>query len=212
MKTQILTTVVALAVLTGVGVALKPTLFPEDGPPPLPAALPVAGVELLAVQPFTLETPATHWYRAERPSYDAGVLLVLGVDPDLAQPRQSAEPVLYVGDQTAERLNAGTNSGRLVVLVPTDGTFDAASTPIFFGEPALPEQVDAQTVARQLDAARTAGIGAPASAGSFATADAEPLPFENDHQLRTYASDLIEKYAPDEVDLISGLRAPLIER
>ena len=209
MKTKITMSLVALLALTGLGVALKPKLFPVDGPPPLPAQLPVADVQLLHVQPFTLETPTVHAYRAERPSYDAGVLLVLGVDPEVVQPRQTAEPVLYVGGQTAERLNAGTNSGRLVVLVP--GAFDA-SAPIFFGTPELPERVDAATVARELDAARAAGIAAPAGAGSFATADTEPLPFENDHQLRVYASDLIELHAPDEVDLISGLRAPLLTR
>lgn len=207
MKTKITITLVAVLALTGLGVALKPKLFPVDGPPPLPAALPVADVELLHVQPFTLETPAVHAYRAERPSYDAGVLLVLGVDPEVVHPRQTAEPVLYVGGQTAERLNSGANSGRLVVLVP--GAFDPTA-PIFFGTPELPERVDAATVTRELDAARAAGIAAPG--GAFATADAESLPFENDYQLRVYASDLIELHAPDEVDLISGLRVPLLTR
>ncbi len=213
MKTKIITSLVAVLALAGLGVALKPVLFAEDGPPALPAVLPVAGVELLHVQPFELGTPATHLWRADQPKYTTGVLLVVGVDPDLAHPRQTAEPVLYVGNQTAERLNAGSMSGRLVLVVPTDGTFDAANTPIFFGDAQLPESVDAQTIARQLDLARDAGISGPVLAASTDTGlGNDPVAFDNDYQLRVFASDLIELHSPDEVDLISGLRATLLTR
>ena len=68
-------------------------------------------VEVLEARSFVLDEPFVSWWRAERPTVRSGVLLVLRTDPELVRARQSAEPVLYVGDQTAERLNHGGGGG-----------------------------------------------------------------------------------------------------
>jgi hypothetical protein len=197
--------------LAGGGLALHLAL-PDDPLPPIPA-LPAGSVELIAARPFTLAAPATHWWRKEQPIYKAGMLLVLRAPVDMLTERQVAEPVLYVGAQTAERVNVGDSSGMLVAIVPAEldsqgrVALDLAAQPIFFGTPALPEQVDAQTVASELAAARRAGIAPPTHA-QVAAALQEQVAFDDESQLHLHAADLIEHYAPLEVDVVSGLRAP----
>ena len=209
-----LLSLVALLALGGGVFALRQVLA-DDGPPPLPAVTPVGGVTLIAARPFTLEVPYVHDWRAERPQVQAGVLLVLGVDPDLVHPRQGLEPVLYVGDQTAERINAGHESGHLIAIVPAplDGSgqvaLDLSKAPIYFGAPALPEQVDAATVAKELAAARARGI-APPTPEQVAAALQPQVPFHDAYDVRVFASDLIESWSPTEVDLVNGIRAPLV--
>jgi hypothetical protein len=204
--------ILALLLLAG-GVYAVRQARQSDVPPALPAVTPVGGVTLVAARPFTLEVPYVHEYRAERPSVSAGAVLVLSVDPELVHPRQTAEPVLYVGDQTAERLNVGHESGHLVVIVPAPVdargrvALDLTTTPIFFGAPALPEQVDAATVAKELAAARARGI-APPTAQVVAAATQSQVRFHDDYDVHVWAADLIEAWSPMEVDLVSGLRAP----
>jgi len=206
----------ALAVLAlGGGVLALRQVLRDDGPPPLPAVTPVGGVTLIEARPFTLQVPYIHDWRAERPQVSAGVLLVLGVDPDLVHPRQGLEPVLYVGDQTAERVNAGHESGHVIAIVPAPVdaqghvALDLATAPIYFGAPALPEQVDAATVAKERAAAQARGI-APPTAEQVATALQPQVPFHDAYDVRVFAADLIEAWSPTEVDLVAGIRAPLV--
>lgn len=165
-------------------------------------------VELVFAQAFELAQPATHFWRLEQPTYTSGLLLVLSADAELLAPRQVAEPVLYVGSQTAERLNAGSPSGQLVVLVPDMTLEELADAPIFFGQAELPERIDASRANAELQAAKAQGITGPGQArvdqasreavNSIGAADADDLHFQ--------ASFVIEAYSPDEKDLISGLR------
>jgi hypothetical protein len=209
-----LLSLMALLALGGGVYALRQVMH-DDGPPPLPAATPVGGVTLIEARPFTLDVPYTHDWRAERPQVTAGVLLVLGVDPDLVHPRQGLEPVLYVGDQTVERINFGGESGHVVAVVPApvDGqghvALDLSRTPIYFGTPALPEQVDAATVAQELAAAQARGIAPPTAAAVAAVSQPE-VRFHDSYDVRVFAADLIEAWSPMETDLVSGLRAPLV--
>ena len=202
--------------LAGGGAALRFSL-PDDPPPPLPAQLPAGDVQLVSARPFTLAAPATHSWRAERPTYTAGMLLVLRAPADLLASRQSAEPVLFVGGQTAERVNVGDSSGQLVVIVPAgldaEGRVDLDLTqaPLFFGAPALPEQVDAAVAQRELAAARRAGI-APPSPAAVAAALQPQVAFDDDWELHLHAADLVERYAPQETDVVSGLRAARVGR
>ena len=171
--------------------------------PPLPDAPSRVPVTLLEAHPFTLVEPATHWMRAERPTYTEGWLLVLETSRDLLVRRQSYENVLYVGSETAERVNTGAQSGRVVAIVP--GPLDLAQAPIFFGEPELPENVTKGEARRQLQLAWDAGVRPYAevqlvAARRPAVVVADPL------ELHVFASFLIEQHAADEVDLISGLR------
>jgi hypothetical protein len=179
------------------------------------------GVQRLVVaQPFRLEQPYAHAWRAERPSVRAGYLLVLDVDPQLAFPRQTAMSVLYVGDQTAERVNQGHLSGRLVVLVPAPAdaaglpVLDLAAAPIWFGAPGLPEQVDAAAVRAELERARADGVRPPAAAEvERALAEGGALFTARErNDLERHAAELILRYCPQERELAEGLLVPRLER
>jgi hypothetical protein len=214
-------TILILALLTALGAG--GLLLATGQRAPVPAAgnvarthasdAPVRGI--LFAQPFALETPAVHWWRKERPSYSAGWLLVLEVDPALVQPTNRAEPVLFVGHQTAERVNHGWKSGRVVAIVPSpagaDGqpTLDLASAKVWFGDPALPEETDAAAVEQAFAAAAGAQ---PFSAAEIAQARAlggTPIVFQTRGQLDVQAGRLILEHAPEERELgESLLRTP----
>ena len=195
--------------------AVTATLAPQERQlAELPGNPAGVALELLHAQPFQLDEPFVHEWRVERPTFSAGYVLVLRTDPDLLQPRQGYEAVLYVGAETAERCNAGT-SGNLVALVPApldeDGAvaLDLEATPIWFGDPALPEQIDAAAAARALDDARgqrvqPLAIPARARAGTVYARDRV--------ELDLVIADLVELYSPDEEDLVAGLRVPVKRR
>ena len=84
-----------LVLLLAAGVAALVSKLPDE-PPPLPAATPVGGIDLLYARPFTVDVPFTHMWRAERPQVQAGWVLVLAVNPDLVFPRESAEPLSLI--------------------------------------------------------------------------------------------------------------------
>ncbi|UCF68106.1 MAG: hypothetical protein JSV80_02055 [Acidobacteriota bacterium] len=123
--------------------------------PPVPDT-PTRVDGLLYARAFTLENGFSFDWRAERPLVTEGTLLVLEVDPDLIFPREVAEPVLFVGSHTAERISRGNGSGRVVAYVPA--RVDLSVEPIWFGRPELPERVDAATIAVERQLAQQAGI------------------------------------------------------
>jgi hypothetical protein len=206
---------VVLVLLLAAGVGAFVRALPGD-PPPLPVT-PVGGLDVLYARPFTVDVPFTHTWRAEQTQYSGGIVAVLAVDPDLVVARQTAEPILYVGSQTAERVNLGDESGRLVVIVPApldaagNVQLDLAAAPIFFGAPGLPEQVDAAKIQVELEAALARGLVAPPRA-AVASVMQPQVRFSDDWELRVWSSDLIEAWSPQEVDLVAGLRAPRIGR
>jgi len=136
------------------------------GPPEVPPT-PAAVDGILLAQSFILDEPYEHSWQAERPMVASGMLLVLEVNPDLVLPRQTLEPVLYVGDVTAERVNNGYPSGKVVAIVP--GPVNLTSAPIWFGDPALPEQVTTAIIGTQRALAGEAGIR-PFTAGTVSAA------------------------------------------
>ena len=174
--------------------------------PPLPPT--PAGVTLLFARPFRLEKGFEHTWRKEHPTATQGLLLVLQVDPALVYPRQTAEPVLYVGDQTARRLNVGYPSGRVVALVP-GATALTPGTPIWFGTPRLPETVTADVIAAERSLAVARGIGG-VSAETIRAAEqrggrAVAAPHLN--ALLNTAAPVVREYAPDEGDVADALAA-----
>jgi hypothetical protein len=197
------------------------TLAQETPDEPAPTALTInhtSPVRLVMARPFTLDAPSVHHWRAERPEFHAGMALVLQVeDRSLIEPRQGFEPVLYVGSETAARLNVGYDSGYLVVLIPADldaegaVDLDLSKTPIFFGDPELPERVKAKDARAQQARALEEGVQAPSTA-VVETAMQRQVRFADDWELHVWAANLIEAYSPQEVDLVSGLRAPRVGR
>lgn len=165
--------------------------------PDIPAT-PAAVDGLVLVRKFTLEEGARHLWRKEKPVIRSAYLLVLEVNPALVVPRQMAEPVLYVGSQTAERVNVGHDSGHVVAIVPAD--VDLSRSPIFFGTPDLPERVDAETIEAELTSAVAAGIQPFTQAEIDAAferggADAQVV---DKRALLEDAGRKIEQYAPTE--------------
>lgn len=189
---------------------------PEDPTEVPPAATPDQnrlGVwDLLAAVPFRVDEPFTHWWRAERPEVRAGHLLVLAVDPMVVRPRQSAEPILFVGGQTAERVNAGFEDGALIVVVPAPAGEDGwplqelAGLPMWFGEPGLPEQVD-RTAIREARRLVPDLIGfSEARVRQALTAGGNGLRCQDQAQLYLHAADWIERFAPADRHIIERLR------
>jgi len=122
-------------------------------PPPLPS-IPAPIRALLYARPFALNESFRYDWRQEKPMVSEGYLVVIEVDPDLVYPRQTAEPVLFVGDQTAMRLNVGYISGRVIALVPGP----VALRRIWFGTPQLPEAVTAEIIKKEQALANREGI------------------------------------------------------
>lgn len=173
-----------------------------------PLQAPPAQLRLVHAEQFQVAQPYQHLYRADRPQVGSGWLLVLEGQAKLLEPKQNLEPVLYVGAQTAERINAGT-SGRQVVLVPGDFRLDSA--PIFLGPEALPEALDQAKINATLAAAVASGAVAPTAAEIQSAVVAGTNRYATDFELRLRAMDLVEIHSPSETGLISGWRAPRVK-
>jgi hypothetical protein len=189
-------------------VALLGSVATVAAPPPVPAT-PAPVKNLLVIRPFSLAEPYEHLWRLERPIVSSGYVIVVEVDPLLVIPRQAAEPVLYVGDQTAQRINPGDRSGRVVAIVP--GKIDFSSAPIWFGTPELPEQVDARTIREERRLADRAGIR-PFPAETIAAAraaggDAVRLP-DMKALLRSVVAPLIMEHAPQDKRIAEAFLVP----
>jgi hypothetical protein len=153
---------------------------------------------LVLARPFTLTQSATFSWLEERPSYDAGWLVVVRVDPELIRPRQVGVPVLYAGATPVELLNDGYPSGIAIGLVPA--SVDLEHAPIFFGPTTLPERVDAAYGAQVLAAAKSRGFQAPSAAewAAARTAGGPPVQLDDRGDVQHQAADLIDAYAPSE--------------
>lgn len=203
----------ALACLASAGAG--PGAVPTRGEEPALPTTPAPVRELISARPFVLESAYRHDWRAERPLVRSGWLLVLRVDPDLVFPRNSAEPVLYVGSQTAERVNVGYPSGHVVALVPAaldekhPDYLDLNRATIWFGTPELPEAVDARQVQRQRDLAARAGIAplAREQVEGAMRAGGRELRLPDKQALLGEAATLVERYSPQERQLIEELRS-----
>lgn len=189
--------------------ALLALAFVATAAPPAIPATP-APVKVLLARPFTLASPATHQWQAEKPTYTAGWIVVLDVDPDLVYPRQVEEPVLYAGSHPAERVNVGYTSGRVVAIVPVDKddpldprAFRFDRHLVFFGQPRFPEQVTEAQVKAEVKRAERAGIKPLATTALRKALDAggEVRALANLAAVYREAGALVLKYAPDEEEL-----------
>jgi hypothetical protein len=192
-----------------------------DDLPPVPPT-PAAVLELISARPFVLGAPYRTEWREEQPEVAAGYILVLKVDPDLVLPRATPMAVLFVGDQVAERINHGYESGKVIAVVPAplkDGEVDLDLTkaPIWFGTPQLPEQVSAVTIANELRLARQAGIR-PFTKEQVEAAVSRGVP-RGEHPLlrptsRTLllraVAPLVIEHSPDERELGEGFLRPTV--
>ena len=199
-------------VLKTLSAAALATTVALAAPPAVPAT-PAAAQDIVYARAFTLETGFVHNWRLEQPTVTSGYILVLKVNPDLVYPRQAAEPVLYVGDQTAQRLNVGYRSGHVVAVVPGalegEAKLDLTKAPIWFGTPELPERVDAARIAQEKALATSVGIKAfDAAKIAQLLADSGGVLAEPDMaRILDDVANLIDKYSPQEAELAVAYRA-----
>ncbi len=128
---------------------------PVGAVPPVPTT-PAPIDQVILAKRFEVETPFPYRWSAEGIEVREGWLLVLEADPALIRPRESAEPVLFVGERPAQRLSRGGRSGRMVVIVPAMADLRRAA--LFFGSPGLPEAVGSRDAKRESARARASGI------------------------------------------------------
>lgn len=171
-------------------------------------AVPVAAIDVLEIQPFRLAEAYQYDWLQDRPLVSDGLLVVLRVDPKQVVPRNAAEPVLYAGDRTVQRLNQGDRSGYVIGIIP--GDVDLATEPIWFGRPQLPERVTPEVIKEERNLADSAGIKAFGSDKVKSVLrdvlDAEDLAA----LLRGPAAELVLNYSPDEKGLAETWRLPAI--
>lgn len=200
-----LLTILACGVATAPLGAQSPDASQTDPPTavvPTGTATSVSG--LLYVRPFTLEQPYRYVYTAEQSEITSGFLLVLEVDRELAQPRDFAMPVLYVGTRPAELLNFGHLSGRIVALIP--GDTDLATAAAYFGSTELPERVDATRGEQELTAALARGVRpfAREVVDAARAAGGSPIEARNIDAVYRAGGELILRYAPEERETAEG--------
>ncbi|MBT8484171.1 MAG: hypothetical protein HKO59_09220 [Phycisphaerales bacterium] len=194
-----------LSMLAGLLLAVTATAF--GAPPEIPAT-PAPVLDILVARPVQLTKPYRHTWTAEPTLVRSGYLLVLKVDPALVYPRQTEEPVLYVGNQTAERLNVGYRSGHVVAFVPAEldpahaEAVDLRTTPIWFGAPAFPERIDIAAIAEERARAKAAGITPLPRARIEAAlrAGGATLAAAGKHEMLHAAGSLVLRHAPAEAE------------
>lgn len=192
--------------------AAKPPTAPGDSPSGaavgkvLEAGQPSGVLAIVEIHPFRLREGYRHDWLASRPVVTSGLLVVLQVDPEYVSPQNTAEPVLYAGDQTVQRLNQGHRSGHVIGIIP--GETDLTTAPIWFGRPELPERVTPEIIAAERALADRTGIQA-FSPEQIQRAWREVLEVEDlAGLLRGQAADLVLRYSPDERDLAETWRLP----
>ncbi len=181
------------------------------GAPPMPNT-PAAVDEVLYARPFVLNEGFRFDWCKQPFQVSQGTILVLKVKPELVVPRETAEPLLYVGNQTAMRLNAGNESGCIIVIVP--GEVDLTKDPIWFGTPEVAERVDANRVAAEREKAEKAGIK-PVTAEKAQVAKDKGGTRVNAADmsalLRDTLAGLVEQYSPQEKRLSEAWRVPPLQ-
>jgi hypothetical protein len=162
--------------------------------PPLPQT-PSGAHELLYARDFDVEDAFPFTWSAERPRVASGTLVVIEVSPELIRPRQTAEPVLYVGAHSAWRVSSYNEAGIVVAFVPV--RVDLADAPIWFGTPGLPERVDTTSALRELELARASGIeGFGEAAVSAAGGRHAAVTFADRTELLQGLHDLVLEFVP----------------
>lgn len=188
---------------------------PQDASP---TALDQVPIRLVYAQPYRVVEPYLYQWmdKADAPQVRGGWIIAVATDPEIADVKQTHDELLFVGAMPVERVNVGSESGVVIGLVPSaldaagQPVLDLSTTPIYWAKPEiLPESLTAADARGVYAAARAAGV-APQVAHAITEARQEggdTVDVSGAGELYRYAADVIERYAPEEADLISGLRA-----
>ena len=164
-------------------------------------------IDIMRIQPFRLEQSFKYDWRRDHPDVRSGLLVVFKVDPDLVTPRNALEPVLYAGNQTVQRLNHGHESGFVIGIIPEQ--IDLSKEPVWFGTPALPERIDAKTIARERAKAERSGILALTSTDIQSRTQDPVVASDLTTLLREQAANLLLEFSPQEKRLADSWRLPV---
>lgn len=168
--------------------------------------LPAPADDLIYARRFAL-TKGYRWgWRDNEPEIDVGIIIVLRVDPELVIPRNSLGPILYAGDQMVQALNFGHKSGNVIGIIP--GEVDLLQTPIWFGLPEVPANVNTKSIQAQRVLAQEVGIQAFSREKIERATRAQVQSPDLASLLRGEIADLILEYAPEESDLVRKWRRP----
>lgn len=176
-------------------------------PAPVRASAPAAPVALtpLVVQPFRLRTPYRYDWSADHPMVSEGLLVVLR--SPAAAPRDVDEPLLYAGAVPMERLSWSPTDTAVVAIIPGPLAHRPLSeTLLYWGAPALAEQLDAPSGAAELRRALAAGVR-PASPAALSKVTAPQVQVESAEALLCLAADLVSAWAPADAARAAGWRA-----
>lgn len=188
----------------------SPSMSADEPPDINKIVTPAPVTDVVYASPFTLGEGYRYDWRQERPFIHSGTLVVLKVNPDFVYPRNAAELVLYAGNQTVQRLNDGHESGFVVGIIP--GAIDLTREPLWFGKPALPERITADTIKAERASADRAGIR-PFDAERIQSVTQKPLEASDlAALLRDYVAELVMKYSPQEKALAETWRLPVAQR
>jgi hypothetical protein len=177
--------------------------------PPIPNT-PAAVTDVVYARPFALNDGFRYDWCNEPFQVSQGTILVLRVDPRLVIPRQIGEPVLYVGNQAAMRLNQGDQSGYVIAVVP--GQVELTKDLVWFGTPEMPENVNAARVQAERQQAEKAGIKPLSAEKVKAATDAGGTCInarDMSGLLRDTIGKLVEQYSPQEKELVEAWRLPV---
>jgi hypothetical protein len=184
----------------------------EYGYEPVPvgtSAPPTSVRSLLFARPFTLTTPYTYEWTAEKAKITSGYMLVIEVDPEYAVILDAWYPILYVGRYPAEIVDNDEAAGRMIVVVP--GDVDLTQDPIFFGSVELPERITAERGRQEMAAAQAAGFR-PMTAELVRMAlqaGGERAMLSDSHALYSGPlADMIDHYVPAHDERAAGMRVP----
>jgi hypothetical protein len=201
------------ASLAALGVAAFATFQQAQGGSQVAGVTPVmqTPVRLLFAQPFHLDQAYQYSWIKDGPMVSEGWLIAVSTDAKVAAVTDTHDELLFAGAMPIERLNEASDSGVVIGIVPSN--VDLASTPIYWAKPEiLPEALTAEDAQATLAAATSAGVVAQAK-GVVQRAQQDnggPVYEATQGMLYRYAADVIERFSPQESDLISGLRAPLV--
>jgi hypothetical protein len=211
----------SLAIL---GAGTFATLRTAEGTSPQQATTNLGSVpvRLVFAQPYRVVEPYRFAWMHEKdaPMVEGGWIIAVASDPEIVDVRQTHDELLFVGDTPVERVNVGLESGILVGFVPSpldaqgQPTLDLGSTPIYWAKPEiLPEALrtaDAQAVLKDA-VARGAAPQTQAAVVEARTQGGQTVDVGTLGDLFEYSAVLLKRYAPEEVDLISGLTAPRVK-
>lgn len=184
-------------------------LDPESPPKVSDNVMPTAIIDIVYARPFSLTEGYKYDWNQERPLIKNGTLAVLKVKPELVMPRNALERVLYVGNQSVQRLNHGDKSGHVIVIIP--GDIDLSQAPIWFGSPGLPERITAKIIKSERVLADRADIK-PFAKDKILTLTKSSIEAKNlSELLREHVADLVLEYSPQEKPLAEKWRLPVAQ-